>query len=175
MDTARISATVGRALLVAALASLAACSASKGSTIPDTGANASDAGSTDASSTHDASTTPVDPPAKDASVPDAPTGECSSSTTQTACVQCCSTAHQDGAGAYLVATIDCMCLPENCAKDCATSLCLADAPKNPDAACSTCVTAKNAACAPSIKSACTADPNCVAFDACVGASECTTK
>jgi hypothetical protein len=111
----------------------------------------------------------------DASVPDAPTGECSSSTTQTACVQCCSTAHQDGAGAYLVATIDCMCLPANCAKDCAASLCLADTPKNPDAACSTCVTAKNNACAPSIKSACTADPNCVAFDACVGASECTTK
>jgi hypothetical protein len=168
MDTARISA------LALALAALAACSASKGTALTDPAPAASDAG-TDASSTKDSATTTVDPPAKDASVPDAPTGECSSSATQTACVQCCSTAHQDGAGAYLVATIDCMCLPANCEKDCATSLCLADNPKNPDAACTACVTAKNNACAPSIKAACTADPECVAFDACVGASECNTK
>jgi len=171
MDTARIAT---RALLVVAL-TLAACSASKATNLTDPAAEGTDGGTTDAAAAHDSSTITTEPPAKDASVPDAPTGECSSSTTQTACVQCCSTAHQDGAGAYLVATIDCMCLPANCEKECATTLCNADNPKNPDTKCATCVQGKNNTCAPSIKSACTADPNCVAFDACVGASDCTTK
>ena len=171
MDTARVAA---HAFLVVA-ATLAACSASKGTGLTDPAADGTDAGSTDAAAARDSSPPTTEPTTKDASVPDSPAGECSSSVTQTACVQCCSTAHQDGAGAYLVATIDCMCLPANCEKDCAATLCNADNPKNPDATCSTCVQGKNSACAPSIKNACTADPNCVAFDACVGASDCAIK
>jgi hypothetical protein len=171
MDTARIAT---RALLVVA-AALAACSASKGSGVEGPAASGTDGGTTDAATATDSSTVTTDPPPKDASVPDSPAGECSSSATQTACVQCCSTAHQDGAGAYLVATIDCMCVPANCSKECAATLCNADNPKGPDAECSTCLQAKNSACAPSIKSACTADPQCVAFDACIGGSDCTTK
>lgn len=171
MDTARILASA----LLSSFVALAACSASKGSSIADGADGGADGGSTNGSTRPDASTTATDPPAKDASVAETSTGECSGEATQTACVSCCSKAHQDGAGAYLVATIDCMCQPTNCEKDCAATLCNADNPKAPDATCTTCVNGKNGACAPSIKSACTADPNCVAFDACVGESSCTAK
>jgi len=172
MDTARI---FSGALLLAATA-LAACSASKGTNLTDPAAGAADGGvASDAASASDSSTTTTNPPAKDASVADAATGQCSGEATQTACVQCCSTAHQDGAGAYLVATIDCMCLPANCETECAATLCNADNPKNPDTKCGACVQGKNGACAQAIKTACTADPECVAFDACVGESSCTAK
>lgn len=178
MDTARIR--IWRSALLISLASLGAlpaCSASKGSSIAD-GAGGGDGGAdgatTDASTKADGSTT-TDPTTKDASAAETSTGECSGEATQTACVSCCSKAHQDGASAYLVATIDCMCLPANCEKDCAATLCNAANPKAPDATCTTCVNGKNGACAQSIKSACTADPDCVAFDACVGESSCATK
>jgi hypothetical protein len=90
-------------------------------------------------------------------------------------VTCCSSKHEDGAAIYFVALIDCMCLEANCAKDCKTTLCDPDAPKNADAKCQACVQDKNAACAPSIKATCTADPQCVAFDKCVGQSDCPGK
>ncbi len=158
------------------LLGVAACSASKGSSITEAGpASTTDGGTTDAASRPDSSTTTTEPPTTDASAGDSSAGECSSSATQTACVTCCSNAHQDGAGAYLVATIDCMCLPANCATECATTLCNADNPKGPDAKCTTCVNGKNAACAPAIKTACTADPECIAFDGCIGGSSCTSK
>ncbi len=172
MDTARIFSSV----LVLSLVSLGACSASKGSTITDTADGGPDGGSTtDGGGNADGSKPTTDPPTKDAAADDASTGECSGEATQTACVSCCSKAHQDGAGAYLVATIDCMCMTANCEKDCADTLCNADNPKNPDATCTACVSAKNGACAQAIKSACTADPDCVAFDACVGESSCASK
>jgi hypothetical protein len=155
-----------------------ACSgSSSGAAIGNTTGTTADGGGvpTDAASGQDASTTTTPPPKKDASVVDPPAGECAGEATQSACVSCCSKAHQDGAGAYLVATIDCMCLPANCETECATTLCNADNPKNPDSKCATCVNGKNAACAMSIKSACTAAPNCVAFDACIGDSGCTGK
>jgi hypothetical protein len=118
----------------------------------------------------------VAPATPDAAAADgAPPGECAGEATQTACVTCCSTKYQDGAGAYLVALIDCMCTADNCAKDCAASLCIPDAPKAADPACATCLDAKNSACAPTVTTACKADPNCVAFDACVGQSRCATK
>lgn len=171
MDTSRILTSA----LVSSLVALAACSASKGSSITDAADGGPDGGTTDGSSKADGSTTTTEPPTKDASVAETSTGECSGETTQSACISCCSKAHQDGAGAYLVATIDCMCLPANCEKDCAATLCNADNPKSPDATCTTCVNGKNGACAQSIKSACTADPDCVAFDACVGESSCASK
>jgi hypothetical protein len=110
-------------------------------------------------------------PAADA----APPGECAGEVTQTACVTCCSEKYQDGAGAYLVALIDCMCTADNCAKDCAASLCIPDAPKAADPACATCLDAKNSVCAPTVTTACKADPSCMAFDACVSKSRCAAK
>ena len=172
MTTARIAAS---ALVfgIFSVSALAACSASKGSGVGGIVNEDLDAAAPDATRVADSSTTSSDA-SKDASVPDAPTGECSGEATQTSCVSCCSKAHQDGAGAYLVATIDCMCLPANCEKECSATICNAN-PKSPDAECSTCLSAKNNACAQAVKTACTADPSCVEFDACVGASECTTK
>lgn len=169
MNTARI------ALVGLALVSIAACSAAKSTSIADSSDGGADAGATDAAAIYDGPLGRPDEPQKDASAPDAPVGECSSSPTQTSCVSCCSKAHQDGAGAYLLATIDCMCVEEKCAKECEATLCNTDTPKNPDAECSSCVSAKNAQCAQAVKAACTAEPDCVAFDACVSASDCTIK
>ena len=122
---------------------------------------------------HD-SAAPVTPPKKDAAPPADP-GECSSEATQTACVTCCSNKHMDGSGVYFVALIDCMCMADNCAKDCAKTLCDPSNPQNADATCQSCVQAKNSACAPTVMSTCQADADCVAFDACIGKSNCSDK
>jgi hypothetical protein len=123
--------------------------------------------------TTDSATPP--PPKKDSSVPEPPAGECSSEATQTSCVTCCSNKHEDGAAVYFVALIDCMCTVENCAKDCEATLCDADNPQNADAACQACVQAKSSKCSNIIKTTCTNDPDCTAFDACVGKSDCPGK
>ena len=167
--------TTSRAVVALSFALVAACSSSKGSGIVTEPMHAEpdDAGLPD--SARDSAA--ADPPSKDAAPPPAPTptGECGSETTQTACVTCCSNKHEDGAGVYFVALIDCVCLAENCAKDCATTLCNLDNMKNPDATCNACMAGKNAACAAVAKTACTPDPGCVAFDTCVGESACTAK
>ena len=124
----------------------------------------------------DASKPAADPPKKDAAPVDPPTlGECSSETTQSGCITCCSNKHADGSGTYFVALIDCMCLPANCAKDCAKTLCDPMSPQNADAQCQSCVQAKNSACAPSITTACAADPDCGLFDVCISKSNCSDK
>jgi len=171
MKTSRISHALAS---IVSLVALAACSSSKGSGIVTDAMHTEpeDAGTVDAAP--DSAT--VAPPKKDAAPPPAPpTGECGAEPTQTACVTCCSNKHEDGAGVYFVALIDCMCLADNCAKDCAATICDPNSPKNPDAACNTCITSKNAACAASTKATCTADPGCVAFDTCVGQSSCPAK
>jgi hypothetical protein len=117
---------------------------------------------------------PANPPKKDAA-PEPDPGECSSEKTQTACVTCCSNKHMDGSGVYFAALLDCMCTMDNCAKDCAKTLCDMNNPQNADAQCQACVSAKNNACAPMIKTTCLADPDCTAFDACIGKSDCTGK
>lgn len=118
---------------------------------------------------------PSTPPKKDSGTPAPDTGECGTETTQTACVTCCSNKHMDGAGVYFVALIDCMCLAENCAKECEKTICDPDNPTNADKECQACVGAKNNKCSPSVKNTCQADGDCVLFDACVGKSDCTGK
>lgn len=171
MKTSRIALALPFVLVVLT----GACSSSKGSGVVTEimPAEPVDGGaSTDAAP----DTATIDPPKKDAAVPpQPPVGECGAETTQTACATCCSNKHENGAGVYFVALIDCMCLAANCAKDCATTICVTDAPKNPDAACNACIAAKNTACAAVTKATCTADPDCVAFDACVGQSGCLSK
>jgi len=114
-------------------------------------------------------------PKKDAAPPPGPVGECSSSADQASCINCCSGKHEDGSAVYFIALIDCMCLEANCARDCATTLCDAENPKNADASCQACIQGKNSACAATIKTTCTAEPDCVAFDKCVGQSDCAGK
>ena len=169
--------TTSRAALALPFLLIAACSSSKGpGLVTETmHGEPEDAGIADA--THAALDSSVVEPPKSDAAPQAPepTGECGAEATQTACVTCCSNKHEDGAGVYFVALIDCVCLPENCAKDCGTTLCDLENMKNPDATCNACMAGKNAACAASAKTSCTPDPGCVAFDACVGQSACTAK
>ena len=182
MNTARISGHVGHAGHVFAFslaASLvAACSSAKGTgvTTETMPATPDDAGASTSVDAAQGSATPdAAPPAIDAAVPEPPPGECASETAQAACITCCTNAHMDGSTVYFVALIDCMCLTENCARECATTLCDPQNPTNGDATCQTCIQAKNSACTPSIKMTCTADADCTAFDACVGKSDCAGK
>jgi hypothetical protein len=164
-------ASASIALVLAAACGACGSTQTTGAALDASSALPTEAGAADAA----LDAAPVDPAGPDAAADAAPPGECAGEATQTACVTCCSTKYQDGAGAYLVALIDCMCTADNCAKDCAASLCIPDAPKAADPACASCLNAKNSVCAPTVTTACKADPNCVAFDACVSQSRCAAK
>lgn len=167
MKHARITTVVLGLLLASACTAKEAPSVPTGDTTPTSPADAA---------TADAGPETAAPePKKDAAPPAPPAGECSSSADQTACVECCSSKHEDGSAVYFVALIDCMCLEANCARDCATTLCDTENPKNANASCQACVQGKNSACAPTIKATCTAEPDCVAFDKCIGQSDCAGK
>jgi len=174
MSTARISFA-----LAFAASLVAACSSAKGTGLATDvmPATPADAGTgTPADAALDATTPPeAAPPATDAAVAQPPPGECAAETAQSACITCCTNAHMDGSTVYFVALIDCMCLTDNCARECATTLCDPMNPTNADATCNTCIQAKNSACTPSIKMTCTADADCTAFDACIGKSDCAGK
>jgi len=172
MNTSRVALCL-LPLALTLVASSACSSSSRGAAIDEEKAptgEAPDAGAPDGA---DATTSTT--PKKDAAPVDPPAGECVAEKTQTSCITCCSTKHEDGSGTYFVALIDCMCLPDNCARDCEKTLCDANNPQNADSACQACVQAKNAKCATPIKTACQADPDCLAFDACIGASDCASK
>lgn len=173
MKPSRLAVSFVPVALTLALVSSACSSGSKGSgtaqeTIPtETQPEAGGPKEPDAST--------AAPPKKDAAPVEPPAGECTAEPTQTKCVTCCSSKHEDGAGTYFVALIDCMCLADNCARDCEKTLCDPNNPQNADTACQACVQSKNSKCATPIKSACQADPDCLAFDACIGASSCLSK
>lgn len=158
-------------------ASIAACSSSSPSDSPALVDASAETGATDASSdgtspsTSDAT---ADASTRDALAPDASTGECGDKPKQAACTSCCVNAHMDGAGAYLFAVSECVCVDARCQRECGATFCAAD-PKDPDAACNACITANTGPCSAQIKTSCTADPDCVAFDKCMGESGCTTK
>ena len=176
MSTSRFAGNFARFLPFgfAAVAFASACSSSsKGTTTEIMGTAPVEAGAP--AKPEEKAETPVATPKKDAAPPEAPAGECSSEPSQTGCVTCCSSKHEDGSAVYFVALIDCMCLPANCAKECEVTLCDPENPKNADAECQTCVQQKNSACSSIIKSTCTAAPDCVAFDACIGQSDCAGK
>lgn len=161
-----------------AAAFVIACSSAKGtgSVTESAPATPGDAGLGPTADAADAAVmTPAPAPTADADSALPPPGECSSEAAQAACITCCTNAHMDGSTVYFVALIDCMCLTENCAKECAATLCDPQNPKNADADCQTCIQAKNSACTPSVKSTCTADVGCTAFDACIGKSDCAGK
>ena len=84
-------------------------------------------------------------------------------------------AHEDGATTYIGAVMACMCTADNCQSQCEKTLCNDANPTNADSECNACITAHQSACASDIKSACTADAQCVAFDTCVGDSDCLGK
>jgi hypothetical protein len=171
-----VSGAAGAVLLGLLTIPTSACSASgSGTTVDPLPTEPADAGAPKAPVMHDDAAAPMDPPKKqDAGAPPDDMGECSSETSQDACVSCCSNKHMNGSGVYMVALIDCVCMADNCAKECASTLCQ-QTPTNADATCQTCVQAKNNNCAPTVKSKCLADADCTLFDACVGKSNCATK
>lgn len=134
------------------------------------------------------STTPTTPPAGgggEEEKPDAPPaplpppdptkGECKAETTQTACFECCDAKHEDGAGVFYLALFDCICADANCKEACGDTMCNDADPKEPDAACNACMAKKNADCQLPVAQECQADPDCVAYDKCVGTSGCASK
>ncbi|MCA9588590.1 MAG: hypothetical protein KC657_24905 [Myxococcales bacterium] len=111
----------------------------------------------------------------EAGVTDGPSGgACSAEPSRDGCIKCCSNFHQDGAAAFLLATIDCLCDATRCKADCADTLCATDL-KDPDARCTQCANDKDAECKGPVAGACAAEPECVAFDKCVGDSSCANK
>ena len=172
MDISRAALGLLSALVV--IASACSSTAVKGIVTETMSTGPDDGGATEAAA-HDASPAPAPESKKDAAVAPPETSECGGEATQTACVTCCSNKHMDGAGTYFVALIDCMCVADKCAKDCAKTLCDPNNPQNADATCQGCVQAKTSACAPTVKTTCQADADCVAFDACVGKSDCGGK
>ena len=103
-----------------------------------------------------------------------PAGGCADETGQQACLQCCASEHQEGAAVYMGAVQECICDEENCAEDCADTLCAAQ-PKNPDSACNTCFNSKQQACGDAVATACSANQDCVAFNNCAVESGCADK
>lgn len=172
MNTTTI-ALCSLAVALSLVVSSGCSSSSKGTAVVEETTPTDQAPDASASSVPDATTST--PPKKDAAPIEPPEGECAAETTQTSCLTCCSSKHEDGSGTYFIALIDCMCLPDNCARDCEKTLCDADNPQNADSTCQACVQAKNTKCATPIKTACQADPDCLAFDACIGASNCAAK
>lgn len=123
----------------------------------------------------DSGTTKKPPPKDDTEDPPATTGgECSSEATFDTCLDCCSTAHQDGSDTFYGSYINCLCTSA-CATECSLSLCDQTNPAAPDAECDACITNNGNSCQADVSAACSADPDCIAFDKCVGDSQCQTK
>lgn len=159
-------------------ASIAACSSSSPSDAQTALDGSAETGAGDASlegsTLGEPDAASVDGSAGDARGPDASAGECGDKPKQAACTSCCVNAHMDGAGAYLFAVSECVCVDARCQRECGATFCAAE-PKDPDAACNACITANTGPCTAQIKASCTAEPDCVAFDTCMGESGCTTK
>jgi len=105
---------------------------------------------------------------------DAAVGECSDKAKQVDCTNCCTEKYLDGAGAYLLAVNDCMCVESRCQKACAETFCAPDL-KEPDALCNDCMTDKSGECSAPITSDCNANADCVAFNVCMLQSKCAKK
>lgn len=160
------------ASIVTAFALLAiACTTTTTTTsTPPAGGNGSDAGSEGGKSDKaDASKGNED----EEEDPPAETG-CGDETSQQACAQCCATEYPDGYAVYSGAVQECVCEADNCADDCADTLCAAQ-PKNPDAKCGTCADSKQQACGDALTKACNASQDCMAFYQCVVDSGCLDK
>jgi hypothetical protein len=105
---------------------------------------------------------------------DAAVGECADKASQAACTNCCTEKYIDGAGAYLLAVNDCMCVESRCQKACAETFCAPDL-KEPDQLCNDCMADKSGECSAPITSDCNANADCVAFNVCMLQSKCAKK
>ncbi len=101
-------------------------------------------------------------------------GTCGGEATYDACITCCETAHPQGANTYIGALVSCLCEPANCSTACSATLC-ASTPANPDSTCSACLNTKSSGCGTDVQTACSADPDCVAFAGCLQTAACDAK
>lgn len=106
-----------------------------------------------------------------------PTGDeaCGAESTLQACGTCCITNHKSGYDIFQASLLACACKGTGadggtpCATECGTTICAAT-PKNPDAACNTCLQASigaGGACQEQLTADCTADKDCLAEQTCV--------
>jgi hypothetical protein len=119
-------------------------------------------------------TTKKPPPPPEEEEPEPTAGQCASETTFDTCLDCCSTAHQQGADTFYGSYISCLCTTA-CATECSLSLCDSANPTAPDVDCDDCITTNGNSCQADVSAACSADPDCIAFDKCIGDSQCQTK
>jgi hypothetical protein len=188
MDIRRLVSS--SALAIAFVASIVACSGadSTGPTVggspakdtnPTTPSKNNTSSSSSSGSTSSTSSSSGAPSNGDAGP--APSGNdatCGTKTTAKDCGECCYQNHQAGADAADQAWGDCICGAGGaCATQCATSLCSQNGaePKQGDA-CDTCLEGQAAkACDQTADTACKANADCVAFDACIAAAKCDEK
>jgi len=143
----------------------------KGSTSSSSGADpgASSSGSTSSSSSSGSTSSSGGSTSSSSS---GGTGACTSSATADACYDCCITAHESGFNAAEQAFGDCACqTPGVCKTQCSTTYC---AGQQPSAACETCLNAATQ-CNTAADTACSANADCQALDACIASSSCDSK
>lgn len=103
-------------------------------------------------------------------------GDCASTPDGNSCFSCCDAAVPDGSETYWGAIFDCVCSPSVCGSQCAATACNPSSPSAPDTVCDSCANAKmGTACSASVQSACSADPSCGDYVACLNDSGCDTK
>jgi hypothetical protein len=96
--------------------------------------------------------------------------------TASQCGACCAADHSQGEQALVNAVIQCDCVsPGDCAMQCAQEICSGVFPMGGDA-CSQCLNQSimNGPCAQPVQSACTGNPDCIAFLMCQQ-NQCTGK
>ena len=110
---------------------------------------------------------------------------CGAEATLSACGTCCGNGHKTGATNSLQMILACACAGTGakdagaagpCATACAATFC-ASTPKNPDAACNTCIQnslKQGGACFDGVNAACGADKECVAYNTCLN-DQCASK
>jgi hypothetical protein len=111
-----------------------------------------------------------------------PDEACGAETTKQACGQCCVTNHPTGYKVFETALSECACTGTGadggtgpCATACGTTFC-ASTPMSPNGACNTCLQqsiSMGGGCQNHVSTECTAEPDCLAEQQCVG--QCQSK
>jgi len=103
---------------------------------------------------------------------------CSGTTTTSDCTTCCAGQHTEGAMRYGIALTNCACTtPGTCETECVTTECLETAPEA-GSACAICLAetvGPDGGCVQALNEACGADPECVAYEACLVTYGCAKK
>jgi hypothetical protein len=103
---------------------------------------------------------------------------CSTTTSPSDCTSCCASLHTEGSTRYATALTHCACTsPGTCATQCENSECLETAPEA-GSACAVCLAetvGPDGGCVQSLNEGCGADPDCVAYEACLVTYGCAKK